>query len=156
MSFFKKMFGAASEAIATISGEAAAAVSQLQRQDDVEAMLAIVALVAGADGEVEQQEREMAVDFVRQGDVFKNFDRTRLASTLEENFRKCANAIMRDDLFDKLRGIADEPDTAKKVLNAGIAIAGSDGDFEAEEKEVLIEAAQALGLNPQDFRKLRS
>jgi len=151
MGFFSKLVGSAVGA----KDAAMAEVSKLQRQDDCIAMLAIMALVAGADNEVEKEESAMAIDFVKNGDVFKGFDRSMLATRLESNFKKCVNPIMRDDLIDDIRGIADEPDTARKVLRAGIAIASSDGEFEPEEKEVLLEVCQVLKLNPADFKQLR-
>jgi len=151
MGFFNKVFGAATK----VKDEAMAEVSKLQRQDDVISLLAIIALVSGADGVVEPEESAMAVDFVKNGDVFKGFDRSMLATRLDANFKKCVNPIMRDDLIDDVRGISDEPDTARKVLRAGIAIAMSDGEFEPEEKEVLLEVCEVLKLNPTDFKQLR-
>ncbi len=156
MGFFKSLFGNATATVSAISGEAKAAISQLQRKDDVHALLAIVALVAGADGEVEESERKAIVDYVTMGDVFKGFTREQLASTLDTNFKKCVSAMLKEDLYDAIAGIADEPDTAKVVMRAGIAVASADGEFEPQEREVLLEVCSRLGLNASDFRQLKS
>jgi tellurite resistance protein TerB len=155
MGFFKNLVSRGTNAVVDAKNAVSDEVSKLNRQDDVAATLAVVALVAGADGEVEPQERAMAVDFVRNGDVFKNFDRTTLADTLESYFKKSTNPIMRDDLFDVIKAVADEPDTIRKVIRAGIAIAGSDGEFEPQEKEVLLEVCELVKVPASEFRQLR-
>jgi tellurite resistance protein TerB len=152
MGFLSKLFGQATAAKNAVTDE----ISKLQRQDDVQALLAVTALVAGADGEVSQDERDMLIDFVKNGASFKGFDRTTLATKMEENLKKCTNPIMRDDLLDDIRGIADEPLTSVKVVNAAIAMAGADNNFEPVEREAILEVCDVLGLDPNQFRKLRA
>jgi tellurium resistance protein TerD len=152
MGWFQKVVGGAMK----VKNEAMEEVSKISRQDDVISLLAVMALVGGADGVVTKEEETMMVDFVRMGEVFKGFDREFLANRMATNLKKCTNPILRDDLETDIMGIADEPDTCIKVMKAGIAIAGSDGSIGDEEKEVLTGVCKMLKLNPADFPKLKA
>lgn len=130
-----------------------AEVAKIRDASAVNASLAIVALVAGADGEVEPEERKAGAEFVRKGTLFQSFDRTKLASTLEDYYGKATNEILREDLFDVIRKVKGT-DQARTVVKIGIGIANADGDFEPQEKEILKEVCGVLGLNPAEFRGL--
>jgi tellurite resistance protein TerB len=128
--------------------------SKLKNADAANASLAIVALVAGADGEVEPEERKAGANFVRQGELFKAFDRAKLAETLEAYYAKATNEILKEDLFDVIRKVKGDADVARTVVKVGIGIANADGEFEPQEKDILREVCQALNLNAADFRGL--
>ncbi|WP_422923111.1 tellurite resistance TerB family protein [Singulisphaera sp. PoT] len=119
----------------------------------VNATLAAIALVAGADGDIEPAERKAGADFVRKGDLFQSFDREQLATTLEGYYSKATNEIAKQDLFDAI-GKVKGTDYARSVVKIGIGIAGADGEFEPQEKEILREVCLTLGLNPVDFKGL--
>jgi tellurite resistance protein TerB len=130
-----------------------AEMARWKSKDAAFASLAIVALTAGSDGEVEPQERKAGADFVRKGDLFKAFDRGELATALEGYYAKATDAILKEDLIDVIRKVKGT-DYARSVVRVGVAIANSDGEFEAGEKEVLREVCAALGLPPEDFKGL--
>lgn len=119
----------------------------------VEATLAIVALVAGADGEIEPEEIKAGENFVRKGELFKDHDRAKLAAIMAANYAKATDGLLKGDLFDTIARVKGKP-VAASVVRAGIGLARADGDFEVEEKEVLIEVCQTLGLDPKSFREL--
>lgn len=128
-------------------------IAKLKNKDAAAASLAIVALVAGSDGEVEKSERKAGADFVRQGALFQAFDRPALASQLEGFYSKATDLILKEDLYDVIRKVRGT-DAAASVVKVGIGIASADGEFEPQEKEVLIEVCKLLQLNPADFRGL--
>lgn len=128
--------------------------AKMKSADACNASLAIVALVAGADGEVEPEERKAGAEFVRKGTLFQAFDRSKLAATLEEYYGKATNDILKEDLLDVLRKIKKDPDAARAAVKVGIGIAKADGEFEPQEKEALIEACEVMGLDPKSFKGL--
>lgn len=150
MGFLASLKGAFDSAKAGIAGE----IAKLSSADSVNATLAIIALTAGADGEIEQEEVKMGADFVRKSDTFAAFDRATLASTLTGYYAKATDPILKGDLFDVIRKVKKNPDTARAVVKVGLAIAGADGEFEPAEKEVLSEVCTELGLVAADFKGL--
>lgn len=150
LSKLKAGFDAAT-AVVGLDGE----VAKLRNKGAVEASLAIVALVAGADGEVEAEERAAGVNFVRKGDLFKAFDRSALSSRLEEFYAKATDPIVKEDLFDVIK-VVRGTDAARAVVKVGMGIAAADGEVEPQEKDVLREVCSLLLLDPSEFRGLTS
>lgn len=151
MGFFSSLKAGFDSVKAGLDGEMA----KFKNADAANASLAIVALVAGADGEVEPDERKAGAEFVRKGTLFQAFDRSKLASTLEEFYGKATNDIMREDLFDVIRKVKGNADQSRAVVKVGIGIAKADGEFEPQEKEILAEVCDALGLSTSDFKGLK-
>jgi tellurite resistance protein TerB len=127
--------------------------AKIKDRASVNATLAMIALVSGADGEVEQEERKAGADFVRKGDLFQAFDREQLAASLEGYYAKATSEIAKQDLFDLIAKVKGT-DYARSLLKIGIGIAGADGEFEPEEKEILREACLVLALVPSEFKGL--
>ncbi len=124
--------------------------SKPKDKHSVNATLAMIALVAGADGEIEPAERSAAAQLVRGGALFEGVNREEINTTLEAYFVKSTNEILKDDLYAvmaKCKGT----DYARSLIKLGIKIAGADGVFEPQEKEVLREACTVLAVNAGDF-----
>lgn len=150
MGFFSSLMSSATAGLASVSATLSGEVTKFKSAAQVEASLAIVALVAGADGEVEKQEREAGVKFVLTNDIFKAFDRSSLSAKLEAYYGKCTDDISKVDLFDVI-GKMKGNDAARSIVKVGIAIAKADGEFEPQEKEILAEVCRVLGLAPSEF-----
>jgi tellurite resistance protein TerB len=152
MGFFSSLKSGLSSLNDQFQGE----VTKFQNRNEVNATLAIVALVAGADGDCEPEEKKAGVDLVRSGNLFKAFagERESLASTLDSYYNKCTNDILKDDLYDEIRKVASNKEAAARVVRVGLAISKSDGVMEKEEVEVLREVCSVLGLDPKGFKGL--
>lgn len=152
MGFFDKVASLVQGGVDSVKG----AVDKFNRQDDVRAALAILAYVGGADGEVSDAERKAAVKFVLSAKVFEGFDKGYLEKTLLGFYEKATSDFTRPDLLDEIKGVADEPETIRKTINYGIAMAGAENGIDDTERDALLEIIRAVGLSPTEFPKLNS
>ncbi len=118
-----------------------------------DASMAMCALVAAADGEVDPAERRRVAQLIAQNDVLNNFP----AEDLQRRFNEYLDKLTADFEFGKV-GVLQEVAKAKKkpaearaVIQIGIVIGGADGDFDETERSLVREACFALGLPPQEF-----
>ncbi|MER6530457.1 TerB family tellurite resistance protein [Streptomyces sp. NPDC001508] len=118
-----------------------------------DASMAMCALVAAADGEIDPAERQRVAQLIFSNEVLQNFPADDLRRRFEENLDK----LTADFDFGKV-GVLQEiakakkkPAEARAVIQIGIVIGGADGDFDATERAVVREACFALGLPPHEF-----
>ena len=150
MGWLSKLVGGAQSAKDAVAFE----IDKFNRQDDALAMVAIMARVAGADGSVDAAEVDAGTHFIRVGDTFAGLDKSMLESKFREFCGKATNAFLVDDVNNAILGIKDEPETRKKVIRAGIAMAGASGGIDDTERDALVEICQLLGENPRDYKTL--
>ncbi|MEU6352837.1 tellurite resistance TerB family protein [Streptomyces sp. NPDC047072] len=119
-----------------------------------DASMAMCALVAAADGQVDPAEQQQMESLILGNDVLQNFPpeqlRTRFhkhVSELTRNFPQGKAAALQE-----IAKAAKKPTEARAVIQTGIVIAGADGHFSQAEAGVLREACAALGLNPAEFQ----
>ena len=142
--FMKKLKGKGAE-IASKSVKA-------DRKDLMEAAVGIVALVAYADGELEESEVSAIQKLLASteslkvfGDeVNKQFDK--YCARLEAGVRMGRLEIMRE--ISDVKNIKEDAET---VLVLGIEVAFADGELEPEEEKVLNDIAGKLGLRLSDY-----
>ncbi|MGA4539707.1 tellurite resistance TerB family protein [Uniformispora flossi] len=118
-----------------------------------DASMAMCALVAAADGSVDQAETAKVAQLIAANDVLQNFER----ADLERRFYAYANQLTADYQVGKVQVMQDvakakkKPDEARAVIQIGIVIGGADGNFDPQERAVVREACFALGLDPAEF-----
>lgn len=150
MGWLSKISGAITGAKDAVAFE----IEKFNRQDDALAMVAIMARVAGADGEVDPTEINAGVQFIRVGKVFDGLDKTTLESKFREFCGKSTNDFFVGEVNDAITAIKDEPGTRRKVIEAGIAMAGASGGIDKTERDVLVDICEMLDENPRSFKKL--
>ncbi|GAA2621073.1 TerB family tellurite resistance protein [Streptomyces axinellae] len=118
-----------------------------------DASMAMCALVAAADGSIDQAERQRVAQLIAANDVLRNF----AAEDLRQRFEGYLDKLTADFEFGKV-GILQEiakvkkkPTEARAVIQIGIVIGGADGDFDATERSVVREACFTLEIPPGDF-----
>ncbi|ARQ67997.1 tellurite resistance TerB family protein [Streptomyces marincola] len=118
-----------------------------------DASMAMCALVAAADGQIEPAERQRVAQLIAGNDVLRAFP----ADDLQRRFGANLDKLTADFEFGKV-GVLQEiakakkkPAEARAVIQIGIVIGGADGDFDATERGVVREACFALGLPPEEF-----
>ncbi|UCM90997.1 tellurite resistance TerB family protein [Streptomyces marincola] len=118
-----------------------------------DASMAMCALVAAADGQIEPAERQRVAQLIAGNDVLREFP----ADDLQRRFGANLDKLTADFEFGKV-GVLQEiakakkkPAEARAVIQIGIVIGGADGDFDAVERGVVREACFALGLPPEEF-----
>ena len=134
--------------------------SQLQTQakkfnnkDFANGTMAMCALIAAADGNVDSSERSKVAALITSNDVLSIFP----ASELRERFDHYCDKLNSDFDFGKVEAIQalgklkKKEDQARAVVQIGIIIGGADGSFDANERAAVKSACQALGVPPGDF-----
>jgi tellurite resistance protein TerB len=118
-----------------------------------DASMAMCALVAAADGNVDAEERRKVAGLITSNEVLANFD----AEDLRRRFDDYCNKLMADFDFGKVSLIQEiaktkkKPNEARAVIQIGIIIGGADGNFDDDEKKVVREACFAVGISPSEF-----
>ncbi|MGV9497636.1 tellurite resistance TerB family protein [Streptomyces sp. NPDC003642] len=119
-----------------------------------DASMAICALVAAADGQVDASERQQVESMILSNDVLQNFP----PEQLRQRFSKHVDQLTMNFQHGKAEAMQEIVKTAKKptearaVIQTGMVIAGADGHFSQAEAQVLREACAALGLSPAEFQ----
>lgn len=119
------------------------------RKDFLEAVCAACALIAAADGEVEDEEVTQTVKGIASNpNLSGSFSSREIEATAEAMLKRAQGGrVGRAGLFKEIEDIASDHDMAETVLLTALDVADSDGQVEPQEKEVLSKIAQKLGLN---------
>lgn len=118
-----------------------------------DASMAMCALVAAADGNVDPAERQRTASLISTNEVLQIFP----ADDLQQRFNAYVNKLTADFAFGKVGVLQDigkvkkKPAEARAVIQIGIIIGGADGNFDDTEKAVVREACFAVGLAPDEF-----
>ncbi|MEU9731688.1 TerB family tellurite resistance protein [Streptomyces sp. NPDC048002] len=119
-----------------------------------DASMAMCALVAAADGQVDASEIQQMESMILGNEVLQNFP----PEQLRQRFHKHVDQLTRNFAHGKAEALQDiakaakKPTEARAVVQTGMVIAGADGHFSQAEVMVLHEACAALGLSPAEFQ----
>ncbi|GAB2856182.1 tellurite resistance TerB family protein [Nocardioides pacificus] len=128
-------------------------VGQFKNKDFAKASMAMCALIAAADGNVDPAERSKVVGLISSNDVLKVFP----AADLRADFDNYCDKLNNDYDFGKLEAIQaigklkKKEDQARAVVQVGIIIGGADGVFDENEKRAVRDACLAVGIDPVEF-----
>ena len=126
---------------------------QFKNKEFANGSMAMCALVAAADGSIDASERQKTAGVIMSNDVLSIFP----PNELREKFDFYCDKLTKDYDFGKVEAIAtisrlkSKPDQARAVLQIGIIIGGSDGNFDEDEKRAVREACNAVGIAPSEF-----
>jgi tellurite resistance protein TerB len=147
------MFGALKKAFSAGSAEVKA--NYAQNRDYLEAVIAAAALVAYADGDLEESERQKVVQVIaRHKTLSKFYKQNEIEQTVSEMFTRAKDKAGRNSLANELDDIKSRPDgvqMAKDVYLIACDISMADGTMEKEEELVLQKIAARLGVDPKGF-----
>lgn len=130
--------------------KAEASVSKFSgRTDFLEAVCAASALIAAADGEIEDSEITATKKAISANKMLKDgFDNRTVEMTIEKMLdRASGGRVGRAGLWDEVRDIAKDPEMAEAVMLTAIDVSEGDGEIEPEERKVLERLAKELGQN---------
>lgn len=128
-------------------------VSKFKNADFANGCMAMCALIASADGNVDSSERSKTAALIGNNETLKIFP----ASELKTKFDFYVDKINADADFGRIEAIQaisklkGKDDQARAVVQIGIVIGGADGNFDANEKKAVRDACLAAGLPPADF-----
>ncbi|MFE6286661.1 tellurite resistance TerB family protein [Streptomyces sp. NPDC057877] len=119
-----------------------------------DASMAMCALVAAADGQVDAAERQQMEAMILDNDVLRNFP----PEQLRQRFGKHVDQLTynfaqgKAEAMQEIVKTAKKPTEARAVVQMGIVIAGADGHFSQAEEAVIREVCAALGISPAEFQ----
>lgn len=126
---------------------------QFKNKEFAKASMAMCALIAASDGNVDPNERSKVVALITSNDVLSIFP----AADLRADFENFCNKLNADYDFGKLEAVQTisklkkKEDQARAIIQIGIIIGGADGNFDENEKKAVRDACFAVGINPAEF-----
>ncbi|GAA4799737.1 TerB family tellurite resistance protein [Streptomyces ziwulingensis] len=145
--------GSKAQLIGLFKSQLASVKTELKSGAYRDASMAMCALVAAADGQVEQAERQRVEELIVNNEVLQNFP----ADQLRQRFNQHVDRLLtnfeagRAEALQVIAKAAKKPAEARAVIQTGIVVAGADGHFEPSEQYAVREACVALGLSPAEF-----
>lgn len=137
---FGKLFGKQAEAaVQKLSG----------RTDFLEAVCAAAALIAVADGDIEDSEVKATVKAVKANKLLNNgFDQSAIETCINKMLERAVGGrVGRTGLWDEIREISKDADLAQAVVLTALDVAEGDGEIEPAEKVVLDRLAKELSVD---------
>ncbi|MGS2745171.1 tellurite resistance TerB family protein [Halomonas sp. LS-001] len=130
-----------------------AEVAKFKNRTFMEAVVAGCALVAAADGTVDASEKQKMTAFLERSDEMKHFDIREVIEVFNKTVGdfEFDQAIGKANALKTVAKVRDKDDQARMVVRVVCAIGAADGDFDADERAVVREIAQELGLKPEEF-----
>ena len=126
---------------------------QFKNKEFANASMAMCALIAAADGSIDNAERAKVSALITSNEALKVFP----AHELTQKFDFYASKLQSNFDFGKLEAtqtiakLKTKPDQARAVIQIGIIIGGADGNFDDHEKAAVRDACHTLGIPPAEF-----
>ncbi len=143
---FKKVLGAGAREVQANYG---------QNKDYLEAVCAASALVAMADGELEDVEKSKVVSLLTNHSTLgKMYDRGTIETTAETMFKRAKDSSGRQALareLDDIKGRPEGQQMAEDVYLIAVDVSMADGEAEPAEVDVLKKIAARLGVDTSRF-----
>jgi tellurite resistance protein TerB len=136
-----------------MSTQLKAKTGQFKNKEFANASMAMCALIAAADGSIDDAERAKVTGLITSNDALSVFP----AHELTQKFDFYASKLQTNFDFGKLEAtqtiakLKTKPDQARAVIQIGIIIGGADGNFDDYEKAAVREACHSLGIPPSEF-----
>ncbi len=124
--------------------------AQMSSRKVAEGSMAVAAVVATSDNELELVEQQAVANYIQENPAFSAFDPDQLAQMFETYAQKCLTG----GVFGRMTPMAAlkklSKQEAREAIQAGVAIASAD-EFEPEEKQAIRDICNAVGLSPSEF-----
>lgn len=147
------MFGALKKAFKAGTTEIKA--EYAENKDFLEAVCAAVALVANADGSIDETERTKALSIVgNHAQLSKLYKREDIEKCLEMMFKRAKDASGRQQLareLDDIKSRDNAAQMAEDIYLVAADIAAADGNVGEDEKAVLAKIAKRIGVDVSRF-----
>lgn len=128
-------------------------VKKFKNKDLMDAITAGCAMVAGADGKIDPAEKQKMAGYMSRSDELKVFE----MSDVIARFNHHASNIEFDAMIGKQEALkiiskfSSKNDVGRVIVSVCCAIGAADGDFDQQEKDVVRDICNALGLNASEF-----
>ncbi len=128
-------------------------ISQLVHEDFMKAFSGACALIACADGKIDKAEEEKIRAYIRNLKELKSFD----SGTVMRHFSEYVDLLTCDfemgqkKVYEALKEIKGNQDSARILVRACCSIGASDGNFDPDEKRVVQDICNQLNIDSREF-----
>ena len=119
----------------------------------MDAITAGCAMVAYANGIIKPEEKAKMAGFIQRNDALAVYDMTKIIDSFDKHVKNFDFDLFigKAEALKTIGKIKKQSDEARLLIRVCCAIGAADGDFDSDEKAVVTEICQELGLNPSDF-----
>lgn len=137
----------------TKAGELKTEALKYKNKDFLHAAMAGSALIAMADGSVSPEEKQKMIKFIESNEALSVFTTTDVIKAFQEFVGQIEfdKDIGEAKAFQALGKMKSSADASRLLVRMIIAVASSDGNFDANEKMMASKIAKELGINPAEF-----
>lgn len=141
------------DGLKTKAGELKTGALKYKNQNFLNAAMAGSALVAMADGSVSAEEKQKMIKFIESNDALSVFTTSDVIKAFQEFVSQLEfdKDIGEAKAFQALGKMKSDVDASRLLVRMIIAVAASDGNFDASEKAVAKRIAKELNINPSEF-----
>ena len=141
------------ENVTSMKNSLATNISKFKNSEFADGSMAMCAMIAAADGSVDGKEKAKIAALITNNETLKIFP----AAELKTKFDFFCGKLEADFDFGKIETLQaigklkKKEDQARAVIQIGIIIGGSDGNFDDDEKKAVKDACNTLGIKPSEF-----
>lgn len=137
----------------TKAGELKTEALKFKNKDFLNAAMAGSALVAMADGSVSAEEKQKMIKFIESNDALSVFTTSDVIKAFQEFVSQLEfdKDIGEAKAFQALGKMKSNVEASRLLVRMIIAVAASDGNFDASEKAVARKISKELNINPAEF-----
>ncbi|MGC0362092.1 tellurite resistance protein TerB [Rhodococcus sp. 27YEA15] len=149
MAFWDQLKAKAKE----MNSQLATKTGQFRNKEFANASMAMCALIAAADGSIDESERAKTAALIASNEALAVFP----PDELRQKFDWYCSKLSSDFEFGKVEATAtiakvkSKQDQARAVIQIGIIIGGADGNFDQYERAAVRDACFAVGIAPAEF-----
>ncbi|MDD1612628.1 MAG: tellurite resistance TerB family protein [Methylococcaceae bacterium] len=135
------------------ASELKAEAMKFKNKDFLNAAMAGSALIAMADGSITGEEKQKMIKFIESNDALSVFTTSDVIKAFQDFVGQLEfdKDIGEAKAYQALGRMKSNSEAARLLMRMIIAIASSDGNFDATEKKVAVKIASELGVNPAEF-----
>lgn len=137
----------------TKAGELKTEALKYKNKDFLNAAMAGCALISMADGSVSAEEKQKMIKFIESNDALSVFTTSDVIKAFQDYVGQLEfdKDIGEAKAFQSLHKMKSNAEAARLLVRMVIAVAASDGDFDAKEQIVAGKIIRELGLSPTEF-----
>lgn len=126
---------------------------KFKNKEFLEAAMAGSALIAMADGTISSEEKQKMIRFIENHDALSIFTTSDVIKAFQDFVGQIEfdKDIGEAKAFLAIGKMKSNNEAGRLLVRMIIAIASSDGNFDAQEQEVAAKVAKELALNPAEF-----
>ena len=141
------------DGLKTKAGELKTGALKYKNQNFLNAAMAGSALIAMADGSVSAEEKQKMIKFIESNDALSVFTTSDVIKAFQEFVSQLEfdKDIGEAKAYQALGKMKSDVEASRLLVRMIIAVAASDGNFDANEKAVARKIAKELNTNPAEF-----